>query len=54
MLESGRYALLDDGLGFSLVLWKPVIEKQLGQHLSTSMGGASVSWEVGRRQGPAV
>lgn len=26
MLASGRYAMLDDGMGFSLVPWKPVIE----------------------------
>ncbi len=26
-----RYAMLDDGVGFSLVPWKPVIEQRLGQ-----------------------
>lgn len=26
MLASGRYAMLDNGMGFSLVSWKPVIE----------------------------
>jgi hypothetical protein len=31
MLASGRYAMLDDGMGFSLVPWKPVIEQRLGQ-----------------------
>src|SRR5438876_388590 len=31
LLASGRYAMLDDGLGFSLVPWRPVIEKRLGQ-----------------------
>ena len=30
---SGRFALLDDGLGFSLVPWKPVIEQQLGRSI---------------------
>ncbi|WP_430501970.1 DUF3363 domain-containing protein [Escherichia coli] len=25
MLSSGRYAMLDDGMGFSLVPWRPVI-----------------------------
>ena len=28
MLASGRYAMLDDGMGFSLVPWKPVIERK--------------------------
>lgn len=31
MLASERYALLDDGMGFSLVPWRPVIEQRLGQ-----------------------
>ena len=30
MLASGRDAMLDDGKGFSLVPWKPVIEQRLG------------------------
>lgn len=29
-LASGRYAMLDDGMGFSLVPWRPVIEQRLG------------------------
>ncbi len=29
-LASGRFAMLDDGVGFSLVPWRPVIEKRLG------------------------
>ncbi len=33
MLASGRYAMLDDGMGFSLVPWKPVIEQRLGQRV---------------------
>ena len=31
MLASGRYAMLDDGIGFSLVPWKPLIEPRLGK-----------------------
>lgn len=33
-LTSGRFAMLDDGVGFSLVPWRPVIEKRLGQQIS--------------------
>jgi len=29
MLASGRYAMFDDGMGFSLVSWKPVVEQRL-------------------------
>ncbi|BBJ69860.1 hypothetical protein ECC18A13_p11020 (plasmid) [Enterobacter sp. 18A13] len=54
MLASGRYAMLDDGMGFSLVPWRPVIEQRLGQQLAATVRGGGVSWEIGRQQGPAV
>ncbi|HEJ9964968.1 TPA: relaxase/mobilization nuclease and DUF3363 domain-containing protein [Pseudomonas aeruginosa] len=54
MLASGRYAMLDDGMGFSLVPWRPVIEKRLGQQLAATVRGGGVSWEIGRQRGPTV
>jgi hypothetical protein len=49
-LASGRFAMLDDGMGFSLVPWKPVIEQRLGQTMTAVVRGASVTWDMGRRQ----
>ena len=54
MLASGRYAMLDDGMGFSLVPWKPVIEQRLGQQIAATVHGGGVSWEVGRQRRPAI
>lgn len=54
MLASGRYAMLDDAIGFSLVPWKPVIEQRLGQRLAATVHGDRVSWETGRQRGPSV
>ena len=54
MLASGRYAMLDDGMGFSLVPWKPVIEQRLGQQLAATVHGGAVSWSFGRQRGPSV
>ena len=54
MLTSGRYAMLDDGMGFALVPWKPVIEQRLGQQLAATVRGGGASWEMGRTRGPAV
>ncbi|WP_333984859.1 relaxase/mobilization nuclease and DUF3363 domain-containing protein [Burkholderia orbicola] len=54
MLASGRYAVLDDGMGFSLVPWKPVIEQRLGQQLAATMRGGGVLWEIGRQRGPSI
>jgi hypothetical protein len=54
LLASGRYAMLDDGMGFSLVPWKPVIEQWMGQQIAVTVRGSSVSWEIGRMRGPTV
>jgi type IV secretory pathway VirD2 relaxase len=50
-LASGRFAMLDDGVGFSLVPWRPVLEGRLGEHMSATLKGPSISWEFGRRRG---
>ncbi|MDA8128406.1 MAG: relaxase/mobilization nuclease and DUF3363 domain-containing protein [Betaproteobacteria bacterium] len=50
-LVSGRFAMLDDGMGFSLVPWRPVVEQRLGQQVSAIVRGASVTWELGRQRG---
>jgi type IV secretory pathway VirD2 relaxase len=47
-LTSGRFAILDDGVGFSLLPWRPVIEKRIGQQLSAVIQGSRVSWALGR------
>jgi type IV secretory pathway VirD2 relaxase len=54
MLASGRYAMLDDGMGFSLVPWKSVIEPRLGQQLAATVRGSGVSWEIGRSLGKGI
>ncbi|MHB1592260.1 MAG: DUF3363 domain-containing protein [Sulfuricella sp.] len=38
-LVSGRFAMLDDGMGFSLVPWRPVVEQRLGQQVSAIVRG---------------
>ena len=54
ILASGRFAMLDDGLGFTLVPWKPVIEQRLGQSLAATVRNGHASWEFGRQRGPSV
>jgi hypothetical protein len=54
LLASGRFAMLDDGMGFSLVPWKPVIEQRLGQTLTAVLHSGRVSWEFGRSRGASI
>ncbi|MCA2411289.1 relaxase/mobilization nuclease domain-containing protein [Rhizobium leguminosarum] len=54
-LASGRFAMIDDGLGFQLVPWTPSLEKQIGQHVSgVSRGDGGVDWSFGRKRGLGV
>ncbi|KKX29399.1 VirD2 family relaxase/mobilization nuclease [Rhizobium sp. LC145] len=51
-LASGRFAMVDDGLGFSLVPWTPSIEKHIGQHISgVARVDGGVDWSFGRKRG---
>ncbi len=54
MLASGRYAMLDDGMRFSLVPWRPAIEPRLGQNLAATVRGFGAFWEFGRQRGRSI
>ncbi|MBB5704111.1 type IV secretory pathway VirD2 relaxase [Ochrobactrum daejeonense] len=51
-LASGRFAMIDDGLGFQLVPWSPSLEKQIGRHVSgVARDDGGVDWDFGRKRG---
>lgn len=52
-LVSGRFAMLDTEAGFSLVPWRPVIEKRLGQSVTAELRQGGASWSFGRQRGLA-
>jgi type IV secretory pathway VirD2 relaxase len=54
LLASGRFALLDDGVGFSLVPWRPVIERRLGQSVIGIVRRGDVSWDFSRQRGLGI
>lgn len=47
MLASGRYAMFDDGMGFSLMPWRPVIEQRLGQKIAATVRGGKRRGRLG-------
>jgi type IV secretory pathway VirD2 relaxase len=49
--SSGRFAMLDSGMGFSLVPWRPVLEQRIGSRLSATIHGDRVTWSFGRQRG---
>lgn len=52
MLASGRFAMIDDGLGFQLVPWSPSLERNLGKHVSGLVrADGGIDWNFGRQRG---
>ncbi len=50
-LASGRFAMIDDGLGFQLVPWSLSLEKQLGRHVTgMAKDGGGIEWGFGRKR----
>ncbi|MER9947329.1 DUF3363 domain-containing protein [Mesorhizobium sp. M0047] len=51
-LASGRFAMIDDGLGFKLVPWSPSLETQVSSHVSgVARASGAVDWSFGRKRG---
>ncbi len=51
-LASGRFAMIDDGLGFQLVPGRPALEQHLGRHVSGVVTpGGGIDWSFGRKRG---
>lgn len=51
-LASGRFAMIDNGLGFQLVPWSREIERRLGQHIAgVAKDGGGIEWSIGRKRG---
>ena len=51
-LASGGFALIDDGIGFQLVPWQPLLGKRIGQNITGVMRNAGgIEWGFGRKRG---
>ena len=51
-LASGRFATLEDGLGFRLVPWQPILENRIGQFISgIQRDSGGIDWDFGRKHG---
>jgi type IV secretory pathway VirD2 relaxase len=54
-LASGRFAMIDDGMGFQLVPWRPALEQQLGNQIGGVMAaGGRVDWNFGPKRGIGI
>jgi hypothetical protein len=47
--------MIDDGMGFSLVPWRPALEQHVGHQIAgIAMPGGAVDWSFGRKLGLGV
>jgi hypothetical protein len=54
-LASGRFAMIDNGLGFQLVPWRQDLERHLGQPVTGKVNErGGVDWSFARSRGPAI
>ena len=53
--HGGRFALVERSRDFTMVPWRPVLERQIGKPVSGIMRGDGVSWSFGKgRVGPTI
>lgn len=53
-LASGKFALIEQSHEFTLVPWRPVIDRQFGREVAGLVKGGSVSWQLGRARGLGI
>ncbi|MDR6846952.1 relaxase/mobilization nuclease RlxS [Sphingomonas sp. BE137] len=54
-LVSGRFAVIERARDFTLVPWRPALDRQVGKSVSGLMRGDGISWSFGRgRSGPTI
>jgi hypothetical protein len=50
-LASGRFALVESGRDFTLVPWRPVLERHIGKEISGVARHDGINWTIGRGRG---
>jgi type IV secretory pathway VirD2 relaxase len=53
-LASGRFAMIDDGLGFSLVPWTPSLERHLNREVLGIARAGRIDWTFARSRGLGI
>ncbi len=53
-LASGRYAVVERSKEFSLVPWRPTLERRRGTSVAGIVRGGHISWSAGRKRGLGI
>src|SRR3546814_8889981 len=49
-LSSGKFAVVEQSHEFTLVPWRPLIDRQLDREVTGIVQGGSVSWQLGKQR----
>lgn len=50
-LASGRFAMIDNGLGFTLVPWRPEMDRHLGREINGVRQAGGIAWTFSPKRG---
>jgi hypothetical protein len=53
-LVSGKFAVIEKARDFTLVPWRPVLDRELGKSVRGMMRGDAISWTLGRSRGQSI
>jgi hypothetical protein len=53
-LVSGKFAVIEKARDFTLVPWRPVLDRELGKNVRGMMRGDAISWTLGRSRGQSI
>jgi type IV secretory pathway VirD2 relaxase len=53
-LASGKFAVIEKSREFTLVPWRPVLERHIGKQVSGIMRSDGISWTIGRQKGIGI
>ncbi len=54
LLNSGRFAMLEDGFNFTLVPWRKALNHRMSQEMGSSFAGSLATWHFARQRGPTL
>jgi type IV secretory pathway VirD2 relaxase len=53
-LASGRFAVIETSREFTLVPWRPVLERHVGRQVSGMVRDGRVTWTIGKQRGQGI
>lgn len=53
-IGDAKFAVIEKSREFTLVPWRPVLERAIGKHVSGIVRDGGIDWTIGRSRGPSI